>query len=346
MIYARPSPDLKYNPDGTGGTYKARDDHGSWHIDPEDGTCATGGAACKWRIQDCANSSQCIPTQTYDSDLFTKGMRGEKFFTYHKGIIDGHLWWRGVFDVTTTLDPAVGPAPATATRCHAGSRDGASCTTDDNHGTTGCPGATCPGCCVPFSYLTAAGGRLPSPLYNYVRLGEYESVEHLGDDVERWHAAGHVDLGGDMQQQFTAAGSVVNHFWRWHARVEQLRQDYLAITPATDRASVSATDPANGATVANGRTTVAITFNKPVSTNADADNKAQTKPAALEITKPGGGTVAVASVGTSDYLTHTFTVAAMTDAGAYTAKLTGTARGYLGDGATDAHTFSFAVAAP
>src|SRR5437867_2798953 len=35
-----------------------------------------------------------------------------------------------------------------ASACNGGTRSGMSCTTDDTNATTGCPGATCPGCCV------------------------------------------------------------------------------------------------------------------------------------------------------------------------------------------------------
>src|SRR5439155_8222011 len=33
-------------------------------------------------------------------------------------------------------------------KCSGGSRNGLACSTDDTNATTGCPGATCPGCCV------------------------------------------------------------------------------------------------------------------------------------------------------------------------------------------------------
>src|SRR5437867_6175365 len=41
-----------------------------------------------------------------------------------------------------------------ASACNGGTRSGMSCTTDDTNATTGCPGATCPGCCVATRFKT------------------------------------------------------------------------------------------------------------------------------------------------------------------------------------------------
>src|SRR5207249_2699455 len=59
-----------------------------------------------------------------------------------------------------------------ASACNGGTRSGMSCTTDDTNATTGCPGATCPGCCVATRFKTCntdadcgntAGGCLQLP---------------------------------------------------------------------------------------------------------------------------------------------------------------------------------------
>ena len=44
--------------------------------------------------------------------------------------------------------PCAGVPGCEAKHCNAGSRNAMLCTTDDTNATTGCPGATCPGCCV------------------------------------------------------------------------------------------------------------------------------------------------------------------------------------------------------
>jgi len=40
--------------------------------------------------------------------------------------------------------------------CNAGSRINLGCTTDDTNATTGCPGASCPGCCLPTRFKTCS----------------------------------------------------------------------------------------------------------------------------------------------------------------------------------------------
>src|SRR5207244_11595526 len=47
--------------------------------------------------------------------------------------------------------------------CNAGSRARQMCTTDDTDATTGCPGATCPGCCVALTLPISERRRIERP---------------------------------------------------------------------------------------------------------------------------------------------------------------------------------------
>jgi hypothetical protein len=91
--------------------------------DTHEGTCDMSGGPCDLSKGGCSldNTFRC----NLDGDCTTKRCSGAMAFG----------------------DPACTTAAQCKT-CNAGTRNGLFCTTDNTNATTGCPGATCPGCCV------------------------------------------------------------------------------------------------------------------------------------------------------------------------------------------------------
>ncbi len=280
-IYSKASPSEDYNPKGDGvNFYDVCDNHGNWHD----------------------------PTH-YDQNLGATTYQGQKFFNYHKGIIDLHNTWRSLFGVTTVINTALGAAKP--------------------------------------SYFTNTGGLTASPVYGYVRLEEYPNQEQLGDDIHPWHAAGHANLAAIgapadsgntpfIENPSTNLRGDTNNFWSWHGNIEVFRTNVaLAVSPA----SVTATVPAAGATnVPNGRTNIVVVFDKGVSvggpfdaSDAAVSNMQSVRTNYFTVTPPGGGAITSTAVTPSaNWKTNTFTVPSMTATGVWRAALIGTPRGYRG----------------
>ncbi len=286
--------DLDHNPAPGGGTYRMRFWHGTWHRHPD-----TNGRTI------------------YDREQGNRRYQGEKFLTYHDGLLKAYDAWANLFgyEDRTALDTDVGLDPADA-----------------------------------HKYLTATGGGIKSAVYDYVRLGEIPSLEFLGDETPSWHNGGHLDLGGDMEYHYSATGAVSNRFWRWHGRVDEKRVEWLGIAASADhgRATIASTVPADLAVnVPAGGTKITVMFNKPVSTNADTDNLAQTRPSAMKIIKPDGTTVTASAISpNANYTEHTYTVPAMSATGSYTVRIDETATGWHVPGGNTQYEFTFTVGTP
>jgi hypothetical protein len=291
--------------------------------------------------------------QKYDRGIFTANYRGAKFFIWHRLIIDQYQRWRTLFNVSQSefpINPALGPNRAT-----------------DISGT-------------PLTYLTALGGKTPSPVYGYVRLGEYPKVlekppslsgmyprglEHVGDDIHPWHALGHSDWKGPLPgpiddlpgigDAYSNLAGPKESFWSWHSNIDLFRQ---TLTP--DEAKIVSTVPQDGA-LSVPKTAAAfnvyILFDRPVSTaglitapagteDPKKSNQAQLRKAAVTLQLlPAGPVVtasAVALVNANDYRVHkvTFAAGTLNTIGQYKVTITGASPGY------ESKTIKFTVVNP
>ena len=172
------------------------------------------------------------------------------------------------------------------------------------------------------TYLTDAGGNNESPIYGYVRRGEFLDLEELGDEtVDPWHDQGHVALvttDTDMGASDTAIHSAKDLFWQWHKRVDDVRATF-----STDMAKINSTTPADLQTITAPLTTFIVTFKLPVSckpkSSEPAKNGAQIKAEFLTLNGIKATDVHVSA----DYKTLTFDVT-MPISGAVRAVFTGT----------------------
>src|SRR5437660_1411696 len=74
----------------------------------------------------------------------------------------------------------LGPCSAQrSTVCQGGSRAGQMCSTEDANATTGCPGATCPGCCVAATRPISERRRIQRPR-PFVIMGDRLYVDEVG----------------------------------------------------------------------------------------------------------------------------------------------------------------------
>src|SRR5439155_17919482 len=80
------------------------------------------------------------------------------------------------------IDAGGGLGPCSAQRstvCQGGSRAGQMCSTEDANATTGCPGATCPGCCVAATRPISERRRIQRPR-PFVIMGDRLYVDEVG----------------------------------------------------------------------------------------------------------------------------------------------------------------------
>jgi hypothetical protein len=209
---------------------------------------------------------------------------GKEFFDFHRTALLTVTSWRSFFHMKAITFPAVGIPEET--------------------------------------YLTDAGGSNESPIYGYVRRGEFLDLEELGDEtVDPWHDEGHVALvatDGDMGKSSTAIHSKEDLFWQWHKRVDDVRATF-----STDMAKINSTTPADLQTITAPLTTFIVTFKLPVSckpkSSEPAKNGAQIKAEFLTLNGIKATDVHVSA----DYKTLTFDVT-MPISGAVRAVFTGT----------------------
>lgn len=70
------------------------------------------------------------------------------------------------------------------------------------------------------SYLTEAGGTLPSECFRRTRLADFQSDAELSPDTfEPWHNGVHFNVGGDMAMHHTSPKDPV--FWRLHELIDR-----------------------------------------------------------------------------------------------------------------------------
>lgn len=158
------------------------------------------------------------------------------------------------------------------------------------------------------TFLLRGGGGVESRLYGYVRLGEFPNLEHLGDEtVHLWHNSGHGNLSSidtDMNFSARAIHSDDDLFWRWHKRVDKVRENF-----GKDVAKILTTTPANLNKIPAPLTTVIVAFDLPVSckpTTPNANlNAAQIKASHLKLNGVQATDVHVSA----DHKTLTFDVA-------------------------------------
>jgi len=182
-------------------------------------------------------------------------------------------------------------------------------------------------------YLTKAptGKAEYSDQYKYVRIGEFQNLQELGQDTNLpWHGNGHAneEANGDPDMgTLRSPGAVGRKFWMWHAMVDTVRQDWKV-----DVAKVTSMTPATGAVETTFPAVFSVTFDRPVSffPSAAAPDLNVIGFSLTSITVDGIPLAPVGRMITLDALTHTLTFNASTlpPAGAvieYTVRLHGTA---------------------
>jgi hypothetical protein len=230
---------------------------------------------------------------------------GQDFFDFHNKLITVNNWWREGFNVPT----------------------GAGAGANDN---TPAPITAGPLAWSPLNdYLKSGGGTERSPIYGYVRLGEFQDANELGCAIVLpYHDFGHGNYPApsDMPTDH-APMSEENQFWKWHGHIDAFQAF------GKDQATVTV-GPAY--TVPGGVAKITIAFDKPVSWDAHGGAGATVDEwhhNSVQITKdslvmdPAGAPIAATAVTnpTGDFKTFVFTLAAVPAAGVHKVRLTGTA---------------------
>jgi len=228
-----------------------------------------------------------------DNGMFEATYAGDAFLLWHRALIDAHLKWRGTFNIGGLIGP--NPPPGTPPKPEYLKVDPDTKSIEE------------------------------SDVYNYVRLGEFQSLAELGADVvSPWHNQGHVDImaatGFARMGGFDSPGAQEDTFWKWHSIVDEPRRDWK-----TDQAAVAGVDPAEKVTVHAAPTKITISFDKKVSHHeSDLKNKIQITPGMLKVN--GSAATSVRDVGTtSKFMVYEFSGFAAPAQGEVTVDLTGTA---------------------
>jgi hypothetical protein len=163
-----------------------------------------------------------------------------------------------------------------------------------------------------------------SPLYGYVRLGEFQNLDQLGRDVVHpWHNLGHgavTNAGFPLMAGLDSPGSKQNVFWRWHTTVDGPRLNFKK-----DLAKVISRTPDAGTTVTGGPTQITIAFDKKVSSASPPTNTIQLVPGALTVNGSAATMLTDAGSSSSSFMVYTFSGFTKPGTGKVTVKLSGTA---------------------
>jgi HEAT repeat protein len=249
LIYSFADNDPRRSPNGVSASYATTRDHRHWHL----GLRMSNGALPAYATLEDAGGRLVWGDLGYRTDparLFDLDYNGSALVGWHGRALDAHRAWRRTFHVPP-LDAAT---PA---------------------GSLPVPGY--------LRRVPEARSADTSRLYGYVRVGEFQNLDQLGRDlVHPWHNRSHTGIAKAnaetlMDNHGKSPPAKNDLFWRWHSVVEEVRRAY-----GPDQATVTEVYPGNGATV-GGVSAVYLAFDRKVSFNAPAANKAQLLPALLKV---------------------------------------------------------------
>lgn len=296
--------------------YSILPSHTAWH----DGTQMTDGPTGTPVAPEHSGSAW------GDANFGTSAYNGSAFLDWHHHFLAAHMKWRQTFNVSglygTPLASLPAPAfpepspPAGATAEFNGTwplpnwkGDSAAPTAADNFVTPPFP--------VYFeSNPTATSsywGTIASPVYGYVRFGEFQDIDELGDDVvDPYHNTGHGSIVRALIHRYKdtdylrmggydSPGTPNDFFWKWHGKIDELWVKFVSSGTAKDKAIVTDMSPKAPAVPPAGNppapevtgafTEVTVTFNKRVSFGAPVANTIQLKANHLKVVSSGDPTV-------------------------------------------------------